>query len=145
MSKNKVGIIKIIAQGGSATPGPPIGPALGGKGVNIMDFCKQFNAQTQDRKGKSLPVHITIYSDKSFSLLIKAPTVSTMLMEAVNLKKGSATPNRDKVASLNWNQIRQIAGNKITDLNCFSIESAMKMLEGSARSMGIIVNDKKIP
>ena len=121
-------------------PHPPIGPALGAKGVNIMDFCKQFNARTQDSMGKVLPVVITVYSDKSFDFIIKTPPVAVQLVDASKIKKGSAESNRKKVGSVTWDQVRQIATDKMPDLNCFTVESAMKMVAGTARSMGLTIN-----
>ena len=139
MAKEVEGLIKLQIRGGAANPSPPVGPALGAKGVNIMEFCKQFNARTQEQAGKLLPVIITVYSDKSFDFIVKTPPVAVQLMEMAKLKSGSAEPNRLKVASVTWDQIRQIAEAKMPDLNCFTIESAMKMVAGTARSMGITV------
>lgn len=139
MAKEVAGLIKLQIKGGAANPSPPVGPALGSKGINIMDFCKQFNAKTQETAGKILPVIITYYTDKSFDFVVKTPPVAIQLMEIAKLKSGSAEPNRAKVASLTWEQIRTIAQDKMVDLNCFSIESAMKMVAGTARSMGISV------
>jgi large subunit ribosomal protein L11 len=139
MAKEISALIKLQVKGGAANPSPPIGPALGSKGVNIMEFCKQFNARTQDQAGKVLPVIITVYGDKSFEFVIKNPPVAIQLMEMTKLKKGSAEPNRAKVASVNWDQIKQIAENKMNDLNAFEIDSAMRMVAGTARSMGITV------
>ncbi|MDZ4839056.1 MAG: 50S ribosomal protein L11 [Bacteroidota bacterium] len=139
MAKEVTGFIKLQVKGGAANPSPPIGPALGSKGVNIMEFCKQFNARTQDRPGKVLPVVITVYSDKSFEFIIKTPPVPVQLLEVSKLKSGSAQPNRIKVASVNWEQVRGIAEDKMSDLNCFTVESAMSMVAGTARSMGINV------
>jgi large subunit ribosomal protein L11 len=139
MAKEVSGLIKLQIKGGAANPSPPVGPALGSKGVNIMEFCKQFNARTQDQAGKVIPVLITVYKDKSFDFIIKTPPAAVQLMEIAKLKKGSSEPNRSKVASVNWDQIRQIAEDKMTDLNAFTIESAMKMVAGTARSMGITV------
>jgi large subunit ribosomal protein L11 len=127
-------------KGGQANPAPPIGPALGSKGVNIMDFCKQFNARTQDKMGKVLPVVITVYADKSFDFIIKTPPVAVQLLEASKLQKGSAEPNRKKVGSVNWDQVKTIATEKMPDLNCFTVESAMKLVAGTARSMGITIS-----
>ena len=127
-------------RGGAANPSPPVGPALGAKGVNIMEFCKQFNGRTQDRPGKILPVVITVYSDKSFDFVIKTPPAAVQLMEAAKLKKGSPESNRQKVGTVSWDQIKTIAEDKMTDLNCFKIESAMKMVAGTARSMGLKVS-----
>jgi large subunit ribosomal protein L11 len=139
MAKEISGYIKLQIKGGAANPSPPVGPALGSKGVNIMEFCKQFNARTQDKAGKVLPVIITVFTDKSFDFIIKAPPVPVQLMEAAKLQKGSAEPNRKKVASVTWDQIRDIANDKIQDMNAFTVESAMKMVAGTARSMGITV------
>ena len=131
--------IKLQIKGGAANPSPPVGPALGSKGVNIMDFCKQFNARTQDKAGKVLPVIITVYSDKSFDFVVKQPPVAIQLKEAAKVQKGSAQPNRDKVGQVTWDQIREIAQDKMPDMNCFTLESAMRMVAGTARSMGINV------
>ena len=131
--------IKLQIKGGAANPSPPVGPALGSKGVNIMDFCKQFNARTQDKAGKVLPVIITVYSDKSFDFVVKQPPVAIQLKEAAKIQKGSAQPNRDKVGQVTWDQIREIAQDKMPDMNCFTIEAAMRMIAGTARSMGISV------
>ena len=139
MAKQVEGFIKLQIKGGAANPSPPVGPALGAKGVNIMEFCKQFNAKTQDQAGKVLPVVITVYSDKSFSFIVKTPPAAVQLLEAAKLKGGSAEPNRVKVGTVTWDQIREIAENKMPDLNAFSVESAMKMIAGTARSMGIVV------
>ena len=139
MAKEVAGFIKLQVKGGAANPSPPIGPALGSKGVNIMEFCKQFNARTQAQAGKVLPVVITVYSDKSFDFVVKTPPVPVQLLEVTKLQSGSAEPNRKKVASVTWEQVRQIAQDKMPDLNCFTLESAMKMVAGTARSMGITV------
>ncbi len=139
MAKEVTGYIKLQVKGGSANPSPPIGPALGAKGINIMDFCKQFNARTQDQQGKVLPVEITVYSDKSFEFIIKTPPAAAQLMEVCGIEKGSAEPNSTKVASVTWDQIKEIAENKKPDLNTVKVESAMKMVAGTARSMGINV------
>jgi large subunit ribosomal protein L11 len=139
MAKEVAALIKLQIKGGAANPSPPVGPALGAKGVNIMEFCKQFNARTQDKPGKVLPVLITVYGDKSFDFIIKTPPVAIQVMEMAKLKKGSSEPNRNKVANINWDQIRTIAQDKIQDMNCFTVESAMKMIAGTARSMGITV------
>jgi large subunit ribosomal protein L11 len=139
MAKEVSGLIKLQIKGGAANPSPPVGPALGSKGVNIMEFCKQFNAKTQDKGGKILPVIITVYSDKSFDFIIKTPPVAVQLIEASRIKKGSAEPNRDKVASVTWDQVKAIAQDKMPDLNAFTLKSAMKMVAGTARSMGITV------
>jgi large subunit ribosomal protein L11 len=139
MAKEVAGLIKLQIKGGAANPSPPVGPALGSKGVNIMDFCKQFNTRTQDKAGKLLPVVITVYSDKSFDFIVKTPPVAVQLLEATRLKSGSAEPNRNKVASVTWEQVKSIAEDKMTDLNCFTIDSAMSMVAGTARSMGITI------
>lgn len=139
MAKEITGMIKLQIKGGAANPSPPVGPALGSKGVNIMEFCKQFNARTQDKPGKILPVVITVYADKSFEFIVKTPPVAVQLKDAAKLKSGSAEPNRKKVASVSWDEIRKIAEDKMPDLNCFKIESAMSMIAGTARSMGITV------
>ena len=140
MAKEITGFVKLQVKGGQANPAPPIGPALGSKGLNIMDFCKQFNARTQDSMGKVLPVVITVYSDKSFDFIIKTPPVAVQLVDASKIKKGSAESNRKKVGSVTWDQVRQIATDKMPDLNCFTVESAMKMVAGTARSMGLTIN-----
>ena len=137
MAKEVSGFIKLQIRGGAANPSPPVGPALGAKGVNIMEFCKQFNARTQDKAGKVLPVIITVYKDKSFDFIIKTPPVAVQLLEAAKIKKGSAEPNRAKVATVSWDQVKTIAEGKMVDLNAFSLVSAMKMVAGTARSMGI--------
>ena len=139
MAKEVAGLIKLQIKGGAANPSPPVGPALGSKGINIMEFCKQFNARTQDKAGKVLPVIITYYTDKSFDFVIKTPPVAIQLLEAAKIKSGSAEPNRKKVAELTWDQIRTIAQDKLVDLNCFTVEAAMTMVAGTARSMGIAV------
>jgi large subunit ribosomal protein L11 len=139
MAKEVAGLIKLQIKGGAANPSPPVGPALGAKGVNIMEFCKQFNSRTQEKAGKVLPVVITVYGDKSFDFIIKTPPAAVQLLEATKLKKGSPEPNRVKVASVSWEQIKVIAEDKMADLNCFTIESGMKMVAGTARSMGITV------
>jgi large subunit ribosomal protein L11 len=139
MAKEVAGLIKLQIKGGAANPAPPVGPALGSKGVNIMDFCKQFNARTQEQTGKIIPVVITVYKDKSFEFITKTPPVAVQLMEATKVKKGSKEPNRDKVATISWDQVREIAEAKMTDMNCFEKESAMSMVAGTARSMGIVV------
>ncbi|MDR3705222.1 MAG: 50S ribosomal protein L11 [Paludibacteraceae bacterium] len=139
MAKEVAGLIKLQIKGGAANPSPPVGPALGSKGINIMEFCKQFNARTQDKAGKVLPVVITYYADKSFDFIVKTPPVAIQLLEASKLKGGSAEPNRKKVAEITWDQVKTIAEDKMTDLNCFSLPSAMKMVAGTARSMGIAV------
>jgi large subunit ribosomal protein L11 len=139
MAKEVAGLIKLQIKGGAANPSPPVGPALGSKGVNIMEFCKQFNARTQDQVGKVIPVIITVYRDKSFDFIVKTPPVAVQLMEATKLQKGSSEPNRNKVATITWDQVRAIAESKMTDLNCFTVESAMRMVAGTARSMGVSV------
>jgi len=142
MAKEVSGLIKLQIKGGAANPSPPVGPALGSKGVNIMEFCKQFNARTQEQSGKVIPVIITVYKDKSFDFVIKTPPVAVQLLEATNQKKGSAEPNRVKISSVSWEQIQSIAELKMTDLNAFTVESAMRMVAGTARSMGITVSGK---
>lgn len=139
MAKEVAAFIKLQIKGGAANPSPPVGPALGSKGVNIMDFCKQFNARTQDKAGKVLPVIITVYSDKSFDFIVKQSPVAIQLKEAAKAKSGSAQPNRDKVGQVTWDQVREIAQDKMSDMNCFTIEAAMRMIAGTARSMGINV------
>ncbi|MCK9158876.1 MAG: 50S ribosomal protein L11 [Bacteroidaceae bacterium] len=139
MAKEVAGLIKLQIKGGAANPSPPVGPALGSKGINIMEFCKQFNAKTQDSAGKILPVIITYYTDKSFDFVVKTPPVAVQLLAMASLKSGSAEPNRNKVAELTWDQVRSIAQDKMVDLNCFTVESAMRMVAGTARSMGITV------
>jgi large subunit ribosomal protein L11 len=139
MAKEITGFVKLQIKGGAANPSPPVGPALGSKGVNIMEFCKQFNARTQDKAGKVCPVLITVYADKSFDFVIKTAPAATQLMEASKVAKGSAEPNRKKVGTVTWDQVRAIAEDKMPDLNCFTIESAMSMVAGTARSMGIQV------
>ncbi|MDR3365774.1 MAG: 50S ribosomal protein L11 [Prevotellaceae bacterium] len=142
MAKEVAGFIKLQIKGGAANPSPPVGPALGSKGVNIMDFCKQFNGRTQDRAGKVLPVVITVYKDKSFDFIVKQPPVAVQLKEVTKLdlkKGGSAEPNRKKVASVTWDQVQAIAESKMPDLNAFTVKSAMSMVAGTARSMGIEV------
>ena len=140
MAKEVAGLIKLQIRGGAANPAPPVGPALGAKGVNIMEFCKQFNARTQDKAGKVCPVTITVYSDKSFEFVIKTPPAAVQLMEAAKLKGGSPEPNRIKKGKVSWDQVRTIAEDKMHDLNCFTVESAMKMVAGTARSMGLRVD-----
>ncbi len=139
MAKEIAAFIKLQIKGGAANPSPPVGPALGSKGVNIMDFCKQFNARTQDRAGKVLPVIITVYSDKSFDFVVKQPPVAIQIKEAVKIQSGSAEPNRKKVGQITWEQIEAIAKDKMVDMNCFTLESAMKMVAGTARSIGVSV------
>ncbi|HAA01553.1 MAG: 50S ribosomal protein L11 [Flavobacteriales bacterium] len=143
MAREITGFIKLQVKGGAANPSPPIGPALGSKGVNIMEFCKQFNARTQEKAGKVLPVVITVYSDKSFDFIVKTPPVAIQLIEAAKIKSGSAEPNRKKVGSVSWDQVRKIAEEKMPDLNCFTVESAMSMVAGTARSMGLTVSGDK--
>jgi large subunit ribosomal protein L11 len=149
MAKEIEVFVKLQAKGGQANPAPPIGPALGAKGVNIMEFCKRFNAETQDRMGQLLPVVVTVYKDKSFTFIIKTPPAAIQLKQAANVKGkangkggGSAQPNRNKVGKVTWKQVEDIANSKMSDLNCFTIESAMKMVAGTARSMGITVEGK---
>ncbi len=139
MAKEVAAFIKLQIKGGAANPSPPVGPALGSKGVNIMDFCKQFNARTQDKAGKVLPVIITVYTDKSFDFVVKQPPVAVQLKEAAKVQSGSAQPNRNKVGQVTWEQVRAIAQDKMSDMNCFTVESAMRMVAGTARSMGISV------
>ena len=139
MAKEISKVLKLQIRGGAANPSPPVGPALGAAGVNIMEFCKQFNARTQDNQGKILPVEISVYVDKSFDFIIKTSPAAVQLLEAAKIKKGSSEPNRDKVASVSWDQIKKIAEDKMVDLNAFCIESAMKMIAGTARSMGLNV------
>jgi large subunit ribosomal protein L11 len=143
MAKELSAIVKLQIKGGAANPSPPIGPALGAKGVNIMEFCKQFNARTQENAGKVLPVIINVYTDKSFDFVIKRPPVAIQIMELAKIKSGSATSNRKKVGSLNWEQVRKIAEDKIVDMNCFTVESAMNMVVGTARSMGVTVTGER--
>ncbi|HYV92934.1 MAG TPA: 50S ribosomal protein L11 [Chitinophagales bacterium] len=139
MAKEIETYVKLQCKGGQANPAPPIGPALGSKGINIMEFCKRFNAQTQEKQGKVLPVIITVYKDKSFDFIIKQPPVAVSLLEAAKQPKGSGVPNRTKIGSVDWDQVKKIAEEKMSDLNCFTIESAMKMVAGTARSMGLTV------
>lgn len=143
MAKEVFALIKLQVKGGAANPSPPIGPALGAKGVNIMEFCKQFNARTQDKPGKVLPVVITVYGDKSFDFVIKTPPVAIQLKDVTKIKSGSAEPNRAKVAAVSWDDVKKIAEEKMPDLNCFTVESAMSMVAGTARSMGITVKGDK--
>jgi large subunit ribosomal protein L11 len=140
MAKEIKGYLKLQVKGGAANPSPPIGPALGSKGLNIMEFCKQFNARTQDKPGQVLPVLITIYADKSFDFVVKTPPAPVLLMDAAKIKGGSKEPNRNKVGSVTWDQVKEIAELKMPDLNAFKLESAMKMVAGTARSMGITVS-----
>ena len=142
MAKEVSGFVKLQVKGGQANPAPPIGPALGSKGINIMEFCKQFNARTQDKMGKVLPVLITVYTDKSFEFIIKTPPAAVQLLEASKVQKGSKESNRVKVGKVTWAQIEVIAKDKMPDLNCFTVESAMKMIAGTARSMGLNVEGK---
>ena len=142
MAKEIKGYLKLQIKGGAANPSPPVGPALGSKGLNIMEFCKQFNARTQDKPGQVLPVLITIYADKSFDFVIKTPPAPVLLMDAAKIKGGSKEPNRNKVGSVTWDQVKEIAELKMPDLNAFKLESAMKMVAGTARSMGITVSGK---
>jgi len=139
MAKEVAGLIKLQIRGGGANPSPPVGPALGSKGVNIMDFCKQFNARTQDKAGKVIPVVITVYVDKTFDFVTKTPPVAVQLLEVAKSKKGSKEPNREKIAQVTWDQVKVIAQDKMEDLNCFTVESAVKMVAGTARSMGISI------
>jgi len=141
MAKQVAGLIKLQIKGGAANPSPPVGPALGAKGVNIMEFCKQFNARTQDQAGKVVPVIITVYADKSFDFVVKTPPVAVQLKEVAKLKSGSAEPNRTKVAAITLEQVQTIAEAKMVDLNCFTVESAMSIVKGTARSMGITVKE----
>ncbi|QHT69064.1 50S ribosomal protein L11 [Rhodocytophaga rosea] len=142
MAKEVTGYLKLQVKGGAANPSPPIGPALGSKGLNIMEFCKQFNARTQDKAGQVLPVLITYYNDKSFDFVIKTPPAPVLILEAAKVKSGSAEPNRNKVGSISWDQVKQIATTKMPDLNAFELDSAMKMVAGTARSMGVNVTGK---
>jgi large subunit ribosomal protein L11 len=142
MAKEISGYLKMQIRGGQANPSPPVGPALGSKGLNIMEFCKQFNARTQDKMGQLLPVVISIYADKSFDFVVKTPPAAVLLLEAAKVKKGSSEPNRSKVGSVTWDQVRKIAETKMTDLNAMKVESAMKMVAGTARSMGLRVTGK---
>lgn len=145
MAKKVEKVVKLQVKGGAANPSPPVGPALGAAGVNIMEFCKQFNGRTQEKQGQVLPVVITVYQDKSFDFVIKTPPAAIQLMDAAKLKKASGEPNRVKVASVSWDQIRTIAEDKLQDMNCFTVESAMKMVAGTARSMGITVKGGQAP
>ena len=139
MAKEIHKVLKLQIRGGAANPSPPVGPALGAAGVNIMEFCKQFNSRTQDKPGKILPVSITVYKDKSFEFVVKTPPAAVQLLEAAKIKKGSGEPNRSKVATVSWDQVKAISEDKMVDLNAFTVESAMKMIAGTARSMGIKV------
>lgn len=143
MAKEVAGLIKLQIKGGAANPSPPVGPALGSKGVNIMDFCKQFNARTQEQAGKVVPVIITVFTDKSFTFVLKTSPVAVQLLEIAKVKSGSAEPNRKKVASVTWDQVKAIAESKMRDLNCFTIQSGMEMVAGTARSMGITIEGEK--
>jgi large subunit ribosomal protein L11 len=145
MAKEVAALIKLQIKGGAANPAPPVGPALGAKGVNIMEFCKQYNARTQDKPGKVLPCVITVYSDKSFDFVIKTPPAAIQILEQAKLKKGSAMPNKTKVGSMNWDQVKAIAEDKMADLNCFTIDAAMTMIAGTARSMGVTVRGGEAP
>lgn len=143
MAKEVSKVVKLQVRGGAANPSPPVGPALGAAGVNIMEFCKQFNARTQDKQGKVLPVAITVYKDKSFDFVVKTPPAAVQLMEAAKIKKGFGEPNRNKVASVSWDQVKTIAEDKMVDLNAFTIGSAMSMVAGTARFMGLKVSGTK--
>jgi len=145
MAKEIAALIKLQIKGGAANPSPPIGPALGAKGVNIMEFCKQFNARTQDKMGKVVPVVITVYGDKSFDFVLKTPPAAVQIIEHTKIKKGSSEPNRVKVASISWDQIRMIAEDKLPDLNCFTVDAAMRMVAGTPRSMGVTVKGGVAP
>jgi|TARA_B110000285_G_C14918074_1_gene511221 large subunit ribosomal protein L11 len=142
MAKEISKVVKLQVRGGAANPSPPVGPALGAAGVNIMEFCKQFNARTQDKQGKVLPVAITVYKDKSFDFVVKTPPAAVQILEAAKIKKGSGEPNRNKVATVSWDQLKVIAEDKMVDLNAFTVESAMLMMAGTARSMGIKIKGK---
>lgn len=143
MAKEVVGLVKLQIKGGQANPSPPVGPALGAKGLNIMEFCKQFNARTQNYQGQLIPVVISVYKDKSFDFVTKAPPVSAQLKQVAKLKSGSPTPNVKKVATITWEQVEEIAKSKIQDMNAFSTDSAMNMIAGTARSMGIVINGER--
>jgi len=145
MAKEVAGLIKLQIRGGAANPAPPVGPALGAKGVNIMEFCKQFNARTQDKPGKILPAVITVYNDKSFDFVIKTPPAAVQILEQTKLKKGSAESNRLKVGNISWDKVRIIAEDKLPDMNCFTVDSAMRMVAGTARSMGVNVRGGEAP
>lgn len=145
MAKEVAALIKLQIKGGSANPAPPVGPALGAKGVNIMEFCKQYNARTQDKPGKVLPCVITVYSDKSFDFVIKTPPAAVQIIDSVKLKKGSSEPNKSKVGTMSWDQVRTIAEDKMPDMNCFTVDAAMTMVAGTARSMGVIVKGGDAP
>ena len=142
--KEIVALVKLQIKGGQANPAPPIGPALGSKGVNIMEFCKQFNARTQDKPGEVLPVVITIYKDKSFDFVIKTPPAAELLKKAAKIERGSPEPNRKKVGKVTWQQIREIAEKKMPDLNCYTVEAAMRMIAGTAKSMGLVIEGEKV-
>ncbi|MGB5666028.1 MAG: 50S ribosomal protein L11 [Maribacter sp.] len=143
MAKEVGKVVKLQVRGGAANPSPPVGPALGAAGVNIMEFCKQFNARTQDKPGKVLPVVITVYKDKSFDFIVKTPPAAVQLLEAAKIKKGSGEPNRVKLGNVSWDQVKTIAEDKMVDLNAFNVESAMSMIAGTARSMGLKVSGKR--
>lgn len=145
MAKEVAALIKLQIKGGQANPAPPVGPALGAKGVNIMEFCKQYNARTQDKPGKVLPCVITVYSDKSFDFVIKTPPAAVQIIDSAKLKKGSSEPNKSKVGSMTWDQIRVIAEDKMPDMNCFTVDAAMSMVAGTARSMGVTVKGGEAP
>jgi large subunit ribosomal protein L11 len=145
MAKEVAALIKLQIKGGQANPAPPVGPALGAKGVNIMEFCKQYNARTQDKPGKVLPCVITVYSDKSFDFVIKTPPAAVQIIDSVKLKKGSSEPNKSKVGTMTWDQVRAIAEDKMPDMNCFTVDSAMSMVAGTARSMGVTVKGGEAP
>ncbi len=145
MAKEVAALIKLQIKGGAANPSPPVGPALGAKGVNIMEFCKQFNARTQDRPGKVTPVVITVYGDKSFDFVLKTPPAAVQIVEHTKIKKGSSEPNKSKVGNISWDQIRTIAEDKLPDLNCFTVDAAMSMIAGTARSMGVTVKGGEAP
>jgi len=145
MAKEVAALIKLQIKGGQANPAPPVGPALGAKGVNIMEFCKQYNARTQDKPGKVLPCVITVYSDKSFDFVIKTPPAAVQIIDSAKLKKGSSEPNKSKVGTMTWDQIRTIAEDKMPDMNCFTVDAAMSMIAGTARSMGVTVKGGEAP
>ena len=145
MAKEVAALIKLQVKGGAANPSPPIGPALGAKGVNIMEFCKQFNARTQDKMGKVVPVVITVYGDKSFDFVLKTPPAAVQIVEHTKIKKGSSEPNKSKVGTITWDQVKSIAEDKLPDLNCFTIDAAMTMVAGTARSMGVTVKGGEAP
>lgn len=145
MAKEVSGLIKLQIKGAAANPAPPVGPALGAKGVNIMEFCKQFNARTQDKAGKVVPVVITVYSDKSFDFVLKTAPAAVQIIDHAKIKKGSPEPNRQKVGSVSWDQVRAIAEDKLPDMNCFTVDAAMKMVAGTARSMGVTVKGGEAP